>query len=185
MANQQIPYGEASAPPDETAGGQLDQATGQPGDRATGRTTEQLRAQVAELEDRWRRAVAELDNFRKRVAGESERQRAAERARVATEWLPVLDNLDLALEHAGTDPDPVVAGVRAVRDQALAVLARLGYPRQEDVGAAFDPGRHEAVATIPGSPAPVGTVLHVVRPRYGEEERQLRPAAVVVATREQ
>ena len=48
---------------------------------------------------------------------------------------------------------------------------------------AFDPARHEAVATVPDPKAPPGTVVHVVRPGYGEDERQLRLAAVVVATR--
>lgn len=146
------------------------------------RVIAELRAQVAQLEDRWRRAVAELDNLRKRVAGESERQRAAERARVAAEWLPVLDNLDLALEHASADPGAIVEGVRAVREQALGVLARLGFPRRDDEGLTFDPARHEAVAAIPTPDAPAGTVVRVIRPGYGEEERQLRPASVVVAT---
>ena len=80
--------------------------------------------------------------------GRSARERAAERARVAAEWLPVVDNLDLALEHAGGRPGAIVEGVRAVRDQALAVLARLGFPRLDDVGEPFDPARHEAVGAV-------------------------------------
>jgi molecular chaperone GrpE len=143
--------------------------------------TAELKAQVAELEDRWRRAVADLDNVRKRVAREAERLRADERARVAAQWLPVLDNLELALEHAGADPETIVNGVRGVRDQALEVLSRLGYPRQADEGIRFDPGRHEAVAVLPAVDTPAGTVLQVVRPGYGNEEYLLRPAAVVVA----
>ena len=74
-------------------------------------------------------------------------------------------------------------GIEAVREQALAILARLGYPRRTDVGAEFDPARHEAVATLPDAEATPGTVLHVVRPGYGDDEHQLRPASVVVATR--
>jgi len=142
-----------------------------------------LRARVAELEDRWLRAVAELENIRKRTAREAERQRADERASVAAEWLPVLDNLDLALHHAEADPAAVIDGVRAVRDQALGVLSRLGFPRQDDVGANFDPARHEAVGAVADPEAPAGTVVQVVRPGYGDAEHPLRPAAVVVATR--
>src|SRR5712691_1018643 len=78
-----------------------------------------LRTRIAELEDQWRRALADFDNLRKRVARESAGQRDAERARVAGQWLPVVDNLDLALEHAASDPPAIVEGVRAVRDQAL------------------------------------------------------------------
>jgi molecular chaperone GrpE len=140
-------------------------------------------AQLAELEDRWRRAVADLDNFRKRVIRDSEQLQRAERARVAKEWLPVLDNLELALQHAESDPAAILEGVRAVRDQALAVLNRLGYPRREDTGEAFDPARHEAVATVEDDAVPAGTVVEVVRPGYGKDENLLRPAAVVVAKR--
>jgi molecular chaperone GrpE len=142
----------------------------------------ELRDRIADLEDRWRRAAADLDNFRKRTVRDAERVRLDERARVAREWLPVLDNLDLALEHAKSDPNAILAGVRAVRDQAIAILAALGFPRHDEVGTTFDPTRHEAVGTLPDPQAPAGTVLHVVRPGYGDDERQLRPAAVVVAT---
>lgn len=140
-----------------------------------------LRAQVTELEDRWRRTAAELDNLRKRVARDAERQRADERGRVAAAWLPVVDNLDLALTHADADPSSIVQGIRAVRDQALTVLAGLGYPRHDDRGAAFDPTRHEAVSTRAEPDAKPGTVVEVLRPGYGDADRQLRPATVVVA----
>ena len=141
------------------------------------------RAELAAMEDRWRRVLADLDNFRKRTARELQRQREDERARVAAEWLPVLDNLELALEHAKGDADPVVQGIRAVRDQALAVLERLGFPRRDDAGQPFDPARHEAVSTLVDENTPPGTVVHVVRPGYGGDEHTLRPAAVVVSTR--
>jgi len=140
-------------------------------------------ARIAELEDRWRRAVADLDNVRKRVAGESSRQREAERARVTTEWLPVLDNLDLALQHPEADRDALVEGIRAIRNQALAVVSRLGFLRYGEPGVPFDPARHEVVATEPASrEVEAGTVTRVVRPGYAGNERQLRPAAVTVAS---
>ena len=71
----------------------------------------------------------------------------AERARVAGEWLPVLDNLELALAHADADPAVIIDGVRAVRDQAAGVLQRLGFPRRDDLGTVFDPSRHDAVGS--------------------------------------
>ena len=141
----------------------------------------ELQARVAELESQWRRALADFDNLRKRVARESAAQRDAERARVAAQWLPVVDNLDLALEHATSDPSAVVQGVRAVRDQAVDILARLGFPRRSDMGERFDPARHEAVAVVAAPDTPAGTVVQVVRPGYGTGEQLLRPAAVVVA----
>jgi molecular chaperone GrpE (heat shock protein) len=139
-------------------------------------------AALADLEDRWRRALADLDNLRKRYARELERERAAERARVAAQFLPVVDNLDRALAHATTDPGAIVEGVRAVREEALAALARLGFPRYEEVGVPFAPERHEAVKVVETDEAPPGTVVEVLRPGYGQDERWLRPAGVAVAT---
>jgi molecular chaperone GrpE len=101
---------------------------------------------------------------------------------VAAAFLPVLDNIDLALRHADADPSAIVDGIRAIRDQAQAALTHLGYPRQDETGAPFDPARHEVVAVVApeGGLAP-GVVVEVLRPGYGEPERQLRPAAVTVS----
>ena len=141
----------------------------------------ELKDRVAELENLWRRALADADNMRKRHAREIGRAQEEARAQVARELLPVLDNLDRALEHAGTDPGAIIEGVRAVRDQATDLLSRLGFPRRDDLGARFDPARHDAVGTRGDTTAPPGTVVEVVRPAYGDGERQLRPALVVVA----
>ncbi|MET7542842.1 nucleotide exchange factor GrpE [Streptomyces sp. NPDC055059] len=141
-------------------------------------------AALKEVEDRWRRALADLDNMRKRHARELDRERAVERARTAAAFLPVIDNLELALNHAGSDPGAIVEGVRAVRDQAVSVLERLGYERHAETGLPFDPTRHEVVAVVQDPDAEPNTVAQVLRPGYGEAERQLRPAAVTVAKRE-
>jgi molecular chaperone GrpE len=138
-------------------------------------------ARIAELEDKWRRALADLDNYRKRTAHALDRERTGERARTSAEWLPVLDNLERALEHAEAEPGAVIEGVRSVLAQARDVITRLGFPRRDDLGEPFDPARHEAVSTVADSDAPDGTVVHVVRPGYGNGETQLRPAQVVVA----
>jgi molecular chaperone GrpE len=138
---------------------------------------------VAELEDRWRRTLADLDNLRKRYARELSRERLAERTSTLRAWLPVLDNLELALEHAEGDGHPIVDGLRAVRDQAVELLARLGYPRQDEVGVPFDPYRHEVVGVVNDPEQEDGVVVRVVRPGYGEGEAQLRPAAVIVNRR--
>ncbi|GLY68840.1 nucleotide exchange factor GrpE [Amycolatopsis taiwanensis] len=140
-------------------------------------------ADAAELEDRWRRAVADLDNLRKRFARELSRERLAERNSILRAWLPVVDNLERALAHAGEDASPVVGGVRAVRDQAVDLLAQLGYPRQDQTGVPFDPYRHEVVEVVADARYADGTVVRVVRPGYGEGETQLRPAAVAVNRR--
>jgi molecular chaperone GrpE len=138
------------------------------------------RDQVAALESQLRGALADLENMRKRFDREIARQLAEERARVIAEWVPVVDNLERALEYATANPEAVVEGLQAVRDQAVATLARLGYPRYDDVGHPFNPERDEAVGTTLAD-APAGTVVVAVRPGYGTTDKILRPAAVVVS----
>jgi molecular chaperone GrpE len=144
----------------------------------------ELRTRVKEVEDLRLRALADLDNLRKRCATQIGRAAAEARASVAAEWLPVVDNLDRALDNSLADPDVIIEGVRSVRDQALQVLTGLGYPRRDDVGASFDPARHDAVAVLSDPDVAAGTVIDVVRPGYGDGDHQLRPAQVVVAKAE-
>ncbi|WP_275561788.1 nucleotide exchange factor GrpE [Streptomyces sp. 5-6(2022)] len=171
--------GEEGPGPDAAGG----PAVGEADEKADERAAEHAAA-LAELDDRWRRALADLENLRKRHARELERERAAERARTAVALLPVVDNLELALSHAEADPGSIVEGVKAIHDQAVAALARLGYDRQGETGVPFDPARHEVVGVVEDPEAEPGTVVQVLRPGYGEPGRQLRPVAVAVAKRE-
>lgn len=150
-------------------------------DTTDGPTVAELTARVAELEDLRLRGLADLDNLRKRCAAQVRVAETEASTRVAAQWLPVVDNLERALAHAQADPGTIIEGVTAVRDQAAGVLAQLGFPRRDDLGARFDPTRHEAIAARPDPDAPDGSVIEVVRPAYGEDDRQLRPAQVVVA----
>lgn len=165
-------------PPAEQAEPGTDAATG------TAAPDDATSAALSEAEDGWRRALADLDNLRKRHARELKGQAAGERGRTAAAFLPVIDNLELALSHAAANPGGIVEGVRAVRDQAVNVLERLGYPRHAETGVPFDPARHEVVGVVQEPDAEPNTVVQVLRPGYGEAERQLRPAAVTVAKRE-
>jgi molecular chaperone GrpE len=141
--------------------------------------------ELARLEDRWRRAVADMDNLRKRYARELDRERATERSRVASAWLPIVDNLERAISHAGEESSAVLDGVRSIIGDAVQVLEHLGYPRNTESGVPFDPQRHEVVAVVDQPDSAPGTVLEVVRPGYGEGSRQLRPTSVVVSRREE
>src|SRR4029078_11291057 len=94
--------------------------------------------ELAKLEDRWRRAVADLDNLRKRYARELDRERARDRSTVPGAWLPVVDNLERAISHAGDQSDAVLEGVRSILDQGLQVLEQLGSPRAAQAGVTFD-----------------------------------------------
>jgi molecular chaperone GrpE len=144
---------------------------------------EELRVRLADAEGQRLRALADLDNLRKRCATQVSRARAEASSTVAAEWLPVVDSLDRVLSHAWAEPDVIVEGVKAVREQALAVLDGLGFSRRADTGDKFDPARHEAVATRLDPDTEPGTVIEVVRVGYGEGDHQLRRAQVVVAKR--
>ena len=125
--------------------------------------------------------AAEVDNVRKRCVRQVADERAAERARVAAEWLPVVDNLERALEHAPPTGDPVVDGVRAVRDQAVEVLAAAGLPAPRRDRGAVRPVPARGGGRRPATDAQPGLVVRVVRPGYGDGRAPLRPAAVLVA----
>ena len=140
-----------------------------------------LEAQLAEATDLRLRALADADNARKRCADQVRRAAADARAEVARQWLPVLDNLGRALAHAQADPGSIIEGIEHVQQQAVDVLAGLGFSRRDDMGAMFDPARHDAVASRPVADAAPGTVVEVVQPAYGDGDHQLRPAQVVVA----
>jgi molecular chaperone GrpE len=128
------------------------------------------------------RTQADFENYRKRVARESAGAQARGVASLAKELLPALDNLDRALEAAAQD-DPLLEGVRFVRSELSAALARVGVESFSPVGETFDPSLHEAMASTPqpaGGPAS-GTVVEVYQPGYLLGATVIRPARVVVA----
>lgn len=144
---------------------------------------EELRRQLEEKQDRLLRALAEMDNMRRRLARERE-----EYVRYATETLlrdliPVLDNLDRALEAARSagDAAKVVEGVDLIRRELLRVLERAGLTRYSAVGQPFDPVRHEATARVISPDREPHTVVAEVVPGYLLHDRVLRPAQVAVA----
>jgi molecular chaperone GrpE len=163
--------------PDHPAAGPGQEPEGE----AAGSAPPEVTQRIAELEDQRLRALADLDNLRKRCASQVSSARAETRAEVAARWLPVVDNLERALDHAHADPGSITEGIRAVLEQAMSVLSQLGFPRRDDLGTPFDPARHEAIAAVSDPDAPAGSVVDVVRPAYGAGDRQLRPAQVVVA----
>jgi molecular chaperone GrpE len=128
------------------------------------------------------RTQADFENYRKRVARESASAQVRGCILLAKELLPALDNLDRALEAAAND-DPLLDGVRIVRSELSAALARTGIESFSPAGEVFDPAFHEAVATSeqPADGPASGTVVEVYQPGYRFAETIIRPARVVVA----
>jgi molecular chaperone GrpE len=144
-----------------------------------------LNLRLAEVEDRWRRAAADLDNARKRAARDLALARDAERARAASVFLPVVDGLEDAVTYAKKVDEGLAEGVESIREHAVAALERLGYPRIDDVNVPFDPRVHEVVAVVETGDLPPRTVVAVARLGFGTPERLLRPAGVVVTAAEE
>jgi molecular chaperone GrpE len=132
------------------------------------------------------RTQADFENYRKRVAKESAVAQERGVAKLVHELLPALDNLDRALAegagpHEEGGEDPLLAGVRLVRSELHAALARVGIECFSPEGQAFDPAEHEAMAQKPAGDAQRGTVVEVVQPGYRLGKTIIRPARVVVA----
>lgn len=143
--------------------------------------TEKLDATRRERDDyldALRRLKAEFENSRKRQ--ERERQRILQTAseNLITELLPVLDNLDRALEHEGD----VREGVRATRDQLADVLGREGLLPVASDGQSFDPNVHEAVMSQPSEEHEEGTIIQTFERGYVLNGKPIRAAKVVVAS---
>jgi len=138
-----------------------------------------LQAELERMEDRFKRAMADLDNYRKRSARELERLVAERGDAALLEWLEVVDGVERALRQKPANP--LYDGLRAVLDQMDSILARQGVRRFGEPGEPFDPNRHEAVEVRETDEAPDRTVVEVYRSGYARGDHILRPAQVAVA----
>jgi molecular chaperone GrpE len=138
---------------------------------------EALRAERDEYLDNARRMKAELENLRKRQERERERLLQTASERLVRELLPVLDNLDRALEAGGD----IREGVRATRDQLVVVLAQEGLAPVASDGQSFDPAVHEAVMGQPSDEHEEDTIIQTLERGYVLNGKPIRPAKVIVA----
>jgi len=162
--------------------------SGEPTERSEESITtsiDELSERLADVEDRWHRAAADLDNTRKRAARELSLARDAERARAAAVFLPVVDGLQDAVTYAQGVNAGLAEGMESIREQAIAALERLGYPRIDDVDVPFDPRIHEVVAVVERGERPPRTVVAIARLGFGTPEHLLRAAGVVVTAAEE
>ncbi|MEZ4368658.1 MAG: nucleotide exchange factor GrpE [Kofleriaceae bacterium] len=135
--------------------------------------------------DKYLRAVADVENGRKRAKRDLDDARADARGKVLKEMLPVVDNLERAVEHASAggpaDSQAILDGVKLVLRQFQQAFERLDVHAVDAMGQAFDPNLHEAISQQETAEFPVGTVCQVLQRGYRSGERLLRPAMVVVA----
>jgi molecular chaperone GrpE len=145
---------------------------------ARGRTTQQ---RLTEEHERLLRTAAEFENFKRRAQKEKDDARKFGNESLLKDFLPVADNLDRAIEHAGgADPKHIIEGVKLVQKLLESTLARYGVAGFSAVGQPFDPNVHEALMQLESDAAP-GTVVQEMAKGYKLHDRLIRPAAVVVA----
>lgn len=134
--------------------------------------------------DRYMRAVADLENFRKRTVREKDELRQFATAGVVEDIIPILDNLSLGLAAARqqTDVKPIVDGLGLVLEQFKSTLGRHGLKEINPQGQAFDPNLHDCISHQPSADIPEEKVSQVVRLGYSLNGRLLRPASVVVSS---
>jgi len=142
----------------------------------------ELRREKDELQDRLLRTAAEFDNYRKRIDRERRDQADSAKADAIEELLPIIDNLERALQApVSTDVEGYRKGVELVHQQMMELLRRRGVKPIQSVGADFDPRVHEAVVHEASADHREGEVMEELRRGYMLGERLLRPAMVKVA----
>jgi molecular chaperone GrpE len=139
--------------------------------------------EIAELKDRYLRALADGENTRKRIRQQSDETVRLQRENLLRELLPIVDNLERAVDAArsGGNGKPIVEGVEMVLGSMLDFLRTNGVTQLSSVGQPFDPQRHEAVDQIESSQHPPNTVVNEFHRGYQIGDRLLRPARVAVA----
>jgi molecular chaperone GrpE len=149
----------------------------------------ELEKKIATLEkekkdnwDKYLRTAADVENLRKRQKRELDDTKFETKNKVLKEMLPVVDNLERAVEHAskGEDKNPIVEGVALVLRQFTTAFERLDVHPIDAMGQPFDPNQHEAISQQDSDLAP-GTIVQVLQRGYRAGDRLLRPALVVVA----
>jgi molecular chaperone GrpE len=153
---------------------------------------EQLLADTQRERDEYldlaKRAKADFENYRRRMAAEAQFENVRGKAELAAGLIGVIDNLERALATAGVEPDsekapaePLAEGFFLTYRELCAALGRAGVESIDPIGEPFDPQLHEALSTEGADGAAPGTVVEVVQKGYRIGERLVRPARVVVA----
>ena len=144
---------------------------------------EEARKEVVQNRDHAQRAQAELLNFRRRTEEERVSQQQYSNSRLLIKLLPVVDELEMAVNHADDSAaqHPWAEGVKLIQRKIATLLESEGVAKIETVGTQFNPLVHEAVGTEESTKYPVGHIVEVVRNGYKLHERVIQPAQVVVA----
>ena len=142
---------------------------------------EEAESRASEYKDGWMRSQAEFQNYRKRIERDNEMMYSSMKGDIIRKVLPVLDDLERALQNRPSDSGAWVSGIELIQKKLESILASEGVKKIEAQGAAFDPNFHEAISHEPADGFESGHVIAVVQNGYMLGERVIRPALVRVA----
>ncbi len=131
--------------------------------------------------DGWQRSVAEFQNFKKRLERDREADQVAMKGDIIRKFLPVLDDLERALQDRPAS-DSWSDGIELIRRKLQSIFEAEGLKRLEAEGQPFDPNFHEAISTEPVDGMESGRVVAVVQNGYMLGDRVIRPAQVRVSS---
>jgi molecular chaperone GrpE len=141
---------------------------------------EEAQSKTSEYKDSWLRSQAEFQNYRRRIERDNELTYMSLKGDIIKKILPVLDDLERALQNRSTN-DPWASGIELVARKFQNILESEGIKKIEALGMEFDPNFHEAISHEPADGAESGQVIGVVQNGYMIGERVIRPALVRVA----
>jgi molecular chaperone GrpE len=144
------------------------------------RTVGNLEQELKTEHDLYLRALADFDNYRRRIDRERAHLGKEALRKFILPLLDVIDDFERFLNVEATETSPFLNGMRAVHDKFLRALEAEGVRPFESVGKPFDPSQHEAIGTAPAGEHPQGTVVEEVRRGYRWGDDLLRSAGVVV-----
>jgi molecular chaperone GrpE len=142
-----------------------------------------LQQETNELRGNYLRALADLENYRKRAIKERSDLLKYQGERVFVDMLDVLDNLELAIEHSESNPDQLREGVKLIHKMMVDIFDRWEVKAEAALGKPFDPSRHNAITQMAAEGKEAGTVLNELKRAYFYKDKLLRPAEVVVVAK--
>jgi molecular chaperone GrpE len=141
----------------------------------------QLKEQVRKEHELYLRALADFDNYHRRIERERDNIASSGKREIILGLLEVLDSFELALQHAEAAPSSLTEGIRAIYRRFLALLEHQEVKPIQSLGEAFDPRVHEAIDSSPSDQYEPGTIIEEVQRGYRRRDEMLRPARVRVA----
>jgi len=159
------------------------EVTEEPEDRDLAKMLAEREQEIQQLNDRLLRLAADFENTRKRLEREKSESISYANESLLRELLPVIDNLERAVEHGESESDfqGLLDGVRMTLKGFLTVIAKFGCAPFDSIGKPFDPNYHEALMQQESPDHPEKTILQELQKGYTLNERLLRPASVVVS----